>query len=183
MNDAKKLGAVIDPIEGGMPERLLADPDVQSSLASENARLRAELAAETKRADDNYHSLTKHWLNEGRIRAELAAARKEADGVAQQAADLCTKYLNERDAERKAKFTALDDFNQRMYQEIALRDNAIAERDALRAELAAAYETLKWYADQFCEYNDDEGCGKYEDVTCAGCRARARIDAALKGGE
>jgi hypothetical protein len=34
-------------------------------------------------------------------------------------------------------------------------------------------KALEWYADQFCEYGDDEGCGEYEDATCAGCRARA----------
>lgn len=43
MVDGKKLGAVIDPIEGGMPERLLADPDVQLALTIKNDHLRGTL--------------------------------------------------------------------------------------------------------------------------------------------
>ena len=39
MSDAKKLGAVIGAVEGGMPEMLRADPDVQFDLALKNARL------------------------------------------------------------------------------------------------------------------------------------------------
>jgi hypothetical protein len=41
---AKKLGAVIAPAEGGMPEMLRADPDVQSGLLAVIAQLRADLA-------------------------------------------------------------------------------------------------------------------------------------------
>lgn len=50
---------------------------------------------------------------------------------------------------------------------------------ALRAagEVEALRATLKWYADQFCEYPDNEGCGKYEDDTCAGCHARKALEA------
>lgn len=43
MSIAKKLGAVINPIEGGMLERLVCDPDVQSGLLAVIAGLRTDV--------------------------------------------------------------------------------------------------------------------------------------------
>jgi len=57
-----------------------------------------------------------------------------------------------------------------------------------RTVQAELVEALKWYADQFCEFGQpNEGCGKYHDDVCAGCKARsaitrARPDHALSGG-
>jgi hypothetical protein len=56
------------------------------------------------------------------------------------------------------------------------RDTVLAALNA-QAEVEALRATLKWYADQFCEYPDNEGCGKYEDDTCSGCRARKALEA------
>lgn len=73
-----------------------------------------------------------------RLRAELEAARKEADGVAQEAADLCTQYCNERDALRAelAKHEAQIADLARRYED---------DLSALRAELAAAQEEIDAY--------------------------------------
>lgn len=45
-----------------------------------------------------------------------------------------------------------------------------------------AIGALEWYAEQFCEYgSSDDGCGKYGDDICSGCKARATL-AKLKEG-
>jgi len=45
-----------------------------------------------------------------------------------------------------------------------------------RTVQAELVEALKWYADQFCEFGQsNEGCGKYHDDVCAGCKARSAI--------
>lgn len=37
-----------------------------------------------------------------------------------------------------------------------------------------ARKILSWYANQFCEFGQlHEGCGKFTDENCSGCRARA----------
>jgi hypothetical protein len=49
-----------------------------------------------------------------------------------------------------------------------------AHQDA--AEIARLRAALKWYADQFCEYDASfDGCGKLSDDICSGCKARAAL--------
>jgi hypothetical protein len=47
---------------------------------------------------------------------------------------------------------------------------------ATMLELSEAVAALRFYADQFCEYGtSNEGCGKFDDDTCSGCKARAAV--------
>ena len=58
-------------------------------------------------------------------------------------------------------------------------DAARFHLDEAQARIAALTEALTYYADQFCEFPEMEGCGKYPKDACSGCVARA----ALKGGK
>lgn len=50
----------------------------------------------------------------------------------------------------------------------------LKENNSLRAKLDRAKEALEYYADQLCEFSlESEGCGKFNDDSCAGCKARA----------
>ena len=74
---------------------IMPSNNIRLEAADEITRLRAELAAaldaaatektlrehETKRANDNYASLTKHWLNESKLR-ELLTEIVEYNGGA-----------------------------------------------------------------------------------------------------
>lgn len=62
---------------------------------------------------------------------------------------------------------------------IATRARSAPVQSALVEEAIGA---LEWYAEQFCEYgSSDDGCGKYGDDICSGCKARATL-AKLKEG-
>lgn len=118
-------------------ERLRAELADMKSLAydrllqveaaeTERDELRAELAA----ANDMKRRMTDACEEANKVaeqyRAELAAAQLAADLIAQQGADLCTKYIKERDTVAIRLENALNEGAQRR-----------AERDTLRAELAA----------------------------------------------
>lgn len=48
------------------------------------------------------------------------------------------------------------------------------EIERLTAQVERMREALGWYADTFCEYSTcNEGCGKFGDDVCSGCKARA----------
>lgn len=47
---------------------------------------------------------------------------------------------------------------------------------AAMLKLSEAVAALRFYADQFCEYGtSNEGCGRFDDDTCSGCKARAAV--------
>ena len=53
-------------------------------------------------------------------------------------------------------------------------EEAATEIERLTAQVETMREALGWYADTFCEYGtSNEGCGKFGDDMCAGCKARA----------
>ena len=43
------------------------------------------------------------------------------------------------------------------------------------ALLNEARGVLLYYADTFCEHPGNEGCGKFDELVCSGCKARAAI--------
>ena len=104
-----------------------------------------------------------------RLRADLAASRKEADGVAQEAADLCTKYCNERD-EARAELAAV---NANFERSLGYCDYDYTPCRVLvqaRADLAARDALLKEARIELGQFGYDMLC--------------ARIDALAKeGGE
>ena len=55
-------------------------------------------------------------------------------------------------------------------------ETLLASLAAKDAEIAALRAALTWYADQFCEFGtSNEGCGKFDDDVCAGCKARSAL--------
>jgi predicted nucleic acid-binding Zn-ribbon protein len=114
--------------------RLLQAQQIEKVKAqAECNALRAELAAEKKRADDNHASLTKHWLNERELR------------------------------ERAAKYQSLaaelsDKLNGTPCAEIRWQQ----ERDALRADLAARDELLREAREELDPHYSDGLCARID---------------------
>jgi molecular chaperone GrpE (heat shock protein) len=103
------------------------------------------------------------------LAAERDALKRQCEDWAATVSRMQEKHDDERDRLERERDEAADVYTQVQMEFSEKLDAALARVEALE-------EALEWYADQFCEFSKyHEGCGKHDDDTCAGCKARAAL--------
>lgn len=108
----------------------------------------------------------------------VVRGRKTREPTLDELAASCLPVFADALAAKDAEITALTKRTvPRLQAELTVAQERHIEALAENARLKALLEEAKaaWYAGHLCEYPDNIGCGKFDENTCAGCRARAFI--------